>query len=299
MVKGPLGQIITLPDGRGLGYAEYGDLKGSPVFHFHGLPGSRLEGTLLANAAKDLGVRLISVDRPGMGLSDFLPNRRIADWPADVTALADALGLESFAIEGFSGGGPYAAACAVFLSHRVTACGLISSAGPKGIELETQGKPWPAPSESSIHKLVDAASRAWSGFARGCRDLPSARHFVDEGLNRIFPGGFDAELGRDQTVQEIFAADFCEAFRQGIQGETHEDFLRNMPSDFSLAEIPVRVPVYLWHGELDKNVPVCVGRAISRTIPYCKATFYPEDGHISVPYRHANEILRVLTLGKS
>jgi len=296
MTKDPLGQIITLPDGRGLGYADYGDLNGLPVFHFHGLPGSRLEGSLLANAAKNLGIRLISVDRPGMGFSDFQPNRRIADWPADITALADALGLESFVVEGFSGGGPYAAACAVSLPHRVKACGLISSAGPKGIELGTQGKPWPAPSDSSIHKRVDAASRAWSGFARGCRDLASARRFVDEGLNRIFPGGLDAELGRDRTVQEIFAADFCEAFRQGIRGETHEDYLRNLPWDFTLVEISAQVPVFLWHGEQDANVPVCVGRAIARSIPHCKATFYPKDGHISVPYHRARVILKTLIL---
>ncbi|OLS14281.1 MAG: alpha/beta hydrolase [Promethearchaeota archaeon CR_4] len=299
MPKDLLEQSITLPNGRRIGYAEFGDLKGIPVFHFHGLPGSRLEGNLLGNAAKTVGVRLISVDRPGMGLSDFLPNRRIADWPVDVNTLANALGLETFAIEGFSGGGPYAVACAVFLPYRVIACGLISSAGPKGIELGTRWNSCLPPSDASIRKMMDGVSRAWSGFAQGCRNLTSASRFVENGLGHIFPADPDVILGRDRTVQENFAADFCEAFRQGIRGEIHEDYLRNMPWNFNLSEISSQVPVFLWHGELDANVPLCVGRAIARCIPHCKTTFYHKDGHISVPYFHAIEILRSLKEAKN
>jgi pimeloyl-ACP methyl ester carboxylesterase len=263
------------------------------VFHFHGVPGSRLEARLLASVAEDVGVRLIAVDRPGMGLSDFLPDRRIRDWPADVAALADALGLDKFIVEGFSGGGSYAAVCAVYLPERINACGLISSAGPKGIELEGQC-PLGSPSASALWKIMDSSSRAWSGFARGCRDLASAQRFVEQGLDHIFPGGRDAELGHDQTVQSIFAIDFHEAFRQGIEGEVHEDYLRNIPWDFNLAGISSQVPVFLWHGERDGNVPCCVGKSIAQVIKHCRPTFYPEEGHISVLRYHGTEILRAL-----
>ncbi len=263
------------------------------MFHFHGVPGSRLEARLLANVAEDVGIRLIGIDRPGMGLSDFLPDRRIRDWPADVASLADALGLHRFIIEGFSGGGPYAVACAVYLPERMSACGLISSAGPKGIELEGQC-PRGQPSPSTLRKILDSSSRAWSGFARGCQDLASAQRFVKRGLGHIFPGGRDAELGQDQTVQAIFAANFHEAFRQGIEGEVHEDYLRNIPWDFELAGISSQVPVFLWHGERDENVPCCVGKSIARTIKHCRPWFYPEEGHISVLRYHGTEILRSL-----
>ena len=108
-------QTTTLPDGRTLAYAEYGDPDGRPLFFFHGFGGTHLGwGYLESNCdALNAGVRIISPDRPGTGRSTFMPNRQFTDWPADVTALADALGLDRFGVLGVSGGGPYALACAV------------------------------------------------------------------------------------------------------------------------------------------------------------------------------------------
>jgi len=105
--------VLRLNDGRLLGYAEFGDPGGTPVMFFHGFPGSRLEGALGHEAAERAAVRMICIDRPGMGLSTFQPGRRMLDWPADVAALADALGIGRFAVGGVSGGGPYAAVCAL------------------------------------------------------------------------------------------------------------------------------------------------------------------------------------------
>ena len=81
-------QIFELKDGRKLGYAEYGDLNGKPIFHFHGHPGSRLEGRLFGEKPKKHGVHAITVDRPGIGLSDFKPNRKLLDWPDDIIAVS-------------------------------------------------------------------------------------------------------------------------------------------------------------------------------------------------------------------
>ena len=103
---------FTLPDGRSLGYAAYGDPQGKPLFFFHGFPSSRLEAQFTEGVAGRLGARIIAIDRPGFGRSDFKKERRIRDWPDDVLALADALGIDRFAVLGVSGGGPYAAACA-------------------------------------------------------------------------------------------------------------------------------------------------------------------------------------------
>jgi pimeloyl-ACP methyl ester carboxylesterase len=87
-----------LADGRVLGYAEWGDPQGAPVFYFHGTPASRLDPVCFPDAPAQAGVRLISVDRPGMGLSSFQRGRQIADWPDDVAALADALGIDRFGV---------------------------------------------------------------------------------------------------------------------------------------------------------------------------------------------------------
>src|SRR5947208_15844339 len=116
---------ITLTDGRRLAFTEWGDPDGKPLFLFHCAPFSRLfcpdePATIAA------GVRLVTVDRPGIGRSDVLEARSWGDWPADVVALADALGIDRFAVVGWSYGGNYAAACAALIPSRVTAAGAAS-----------------------------------------------------------------------------------------------------------------------------------------------------------------------------
>src|SRR5262249_11736586 len=122
-------QTQRLPDGRELGYAEWGDPDGAPVLYFHGTPASRLDPVCFPDAPAAAGVRLLSLDRPGMGLSTFQRRRRIADWPADVSAFADALGLERFGVAGWSGGGPYVLACAWRLADRLTGAALAAGVG--------------------------------------------------------------------------------------------------------------------------------------------------------------------------
>src|SRR3989338_9991360 len=94
-------QSILLPDGRRLGYAEYGAPDGRPVLFFHGAPGSRHIHADMADVVTRRGIRLIAVERPGYGLSDPQPGRSMLDWPGDVAALTDALGIAKFAIIGF------------------------------------------------------------------------------------------------------------------------------------------------------------------------------------------------------
>src|SRR5262249_37296071 len=94
---------LRLRDGRALGYLEVGSREGWPLLHFHGDPSSRLEVLLLAEQAASLGVRLIGLDRPGIGRSDTRPGFRLMDWPDDVVEAADQLGIERFAVAGLSG----------------------------------------------------------------------------------------------------------------------------------------------------------------------------------------------------
>jgi pimeloyl-ACP methyl ester carboxylesterase len=101
---------IRVADGRRLAVCEYGAPGGAPAFFFHGWPGSRLDFAANDAAAKAAGVRVIAIDRPGIGGSDPQPRRKVLDWPADVTAVADSLGLDRFTVFGFSFGGPYARA---------------------------------------------------------------------------------------------------------------------------------------------------------------------------------------------
>jgi len=123
MTKDRTNRTHELEDGRTLGYAEYGAPDGRPVFVFHGFPGSRLTWSAFdpQDCAGELGLRVIAPERPGYGLSEFQRGRELLDWPEDVLALADPLGLERFAVLGLSGGGPYAAACAFKIPARLVA----------------------------------------------------------------------------------------------------------------------------------------------------------------------------------
>lgn len=117
-----------MPDGRRLGYSECGDPNGALVLYFHGTPGSRIETRLIAGEAAAGGVRLIAVERPGIGLSDYQQGRTILDWPADVENFAAAIGYGEapFGVIGLSGGAPYALACVKCIPQRMTHVALVS-----------------------------------------------------------------------------------------------------------------------------------------------------------------------------
>lgn len=125
-----INQTFQLPDGRNLGFAEYGAPDGYPVFLFHGTPGSRLWFEDDDPTAHELSLRLIAVDRPGYGLSDSKKGRKILDFPADVAALADHLGLDKFSVIGTSGGSVYAAACGYAFPERVQKVVMVSAVAP-------------------------------------------------------------------------------------------------------------------------------------------------------------------------
>jgi pimeloyl-ACP methyl ester carboxylesterase len=121
-------QRIRLRNGRSLSYATYGDPHGKPVLLAHRTAGSRLERHPDDAIARSLGARLIVPDRPGYGLSTFQRGRTLLEWPEDVVALADALGIERFALLGLGGGGPYALACACRIGLRPMIYGESSRA---------------------------------------------------------------------------------------------------------------------------------------------------------------------------
>lgn len=124
-------QTCTLPDGRTIGFAEYGEPTGHPVVYLHGFPGSRLEASMTDRHARRHNVRILALDRPGYGLSTRVPDRTTMGYPDDVLAFAAAQDLPRFGILGTSGGGPYALACASKIpASRLTHVGILAGAGP-------------------------------------------------------------------------------------------------------------------------------------------------------------------------
>ncbi len=289
MVGDRPGNVLTLKDGRRLGYAEYGNRQGNPLFYFHGMPGSRLEGGLTEEAARKLGIRVIATDRPGYGLSDFQPHRTFLDWPADVAALADALAIDRFAVAGVSGGGPYVSICALKIPERLTAAGIIAGVGPYDQPDATEGM-------GSTNRMLFGLAKRFPWLIRFPMAVQSfaTRHFVD----RLMPAWVRSLPEPDQVamkrpeIMAIFKRDTIEAFRSGSRGAAWETLMYARPWGFRLEEITM--PVHLWQGELDENVPPSMGRYQAQAIPNCRANFYPDEGHISLAVNHIEEILATL-----
>jgi len=283
-------QQLQLPDGRTLGFAEYGSAEGNVLFYCHGYPGSRFEAGVLDEIGRETGTRIISLDRPGMGLSTFQPGRTFLDWPGDVAALADHLQVDRFAVVGASGGGPYALACACKMPDRLISCGVVSGMGP--LELGTAGM-----SRSNRFIFFCARRLPWlltpifRAMARSLRNEEKTRKTMAKTMQHMVRP--DREALQAFGAENIFAATAAEAFRQGVRGAVYEGRLYGGPWGFRLEALAFQ-PLYLWHGELDRNVPVGMARLMASRISRCQATFYPDEGHISAPLNHQKEILLTL-----
>ncbi len=262
-------------------------MGGLPVMLFHGNPGSRLFWGLLPGCPFHPGLRLIAPDRPGFGRSDFDASRTFASWPDDVAALADALGLERFAVVGLSGGGPFALACAWKMPERLSAVGVISSVGPFDAPGATVGM---GRTNRALFLLARRAPwlvrRSTQAFAVLMRRAP------ERCMNRLaykFPEVDQRILSRPE-VRALVREDFPEAFRQGGRGPAHELILYARPWPFRPEEIEREVQ--LWHGEVDRSVGA-VGRYLAETLPNCRAQLIPDAGHFWV-IDHMRDVLLTL-----
>jgi pimeloyl-ACP methyl ester carboxylesterase len=272
-------KIIKLRDGRALGYIEYGSSGGKPLVYFHGHPGSRFEAKFLAREATQAGVRLIGIDRPGMGLSSYKAGRSLLDLADDVIELADSLDIEHFAVVGFSGGGPYALACAYKIPNRLTACGIVSGVGHIALFLSFLSMWLPWLMLPITKRFFQDKERAKELLARVSQNwLGSDRKAL------AFPG-----------VAETMAASLAEAVKQGTKGAAYDGTLigsRNW--GFKLEDITLS-NLYIWHGERDTQISVASVRMLANRLTTCKATYYPNDGHISTIVNHATEIMATMT----
>ncbi|MCA1764780.1 MAG: alpha/beta hydrolase [Desulfobulbaceae bacterium] len=250
------------------------------------MPGSRLEGRLLDRAARQANLRVIAPDRPGFGRSDYKAHRKIADWPGDIAELADSLGLDSFAVVGNSGGGPYAAACARYLGPRLTGTTLVCGLGPIAATGDLAGMgPW-------IRFVFNLARRPRLPLSPLVALIAFClRHFPEQALTfmALKASAADREVLRQSGPRQILKDSFREAVRQGWRGGLLELRLFSRPWGFRLEEISSEVR--LWFGGRDRTVPPRMGEAQAAALPNCRRRYYPEEGHFSLPVRHMEEIL--------
>ena len=269
-----INQRIQLTDGRFLGFAEYGDENGKLVFHFHGSGSSRLERPTSIDILNTIGIRFISVDRPGHGLSDIHPKRRLLDWANDIAELADYLNAHEIYVTGHSAGGPHVLACAHQLPERVIAGAMISSVAPMSRKKAYDGMP-------IMNQLLARASRYAPWLTKQIRRM--MRNMVKgdtekatrQLMSSIPPA--DKEALYDAQNVEILVASIREGFRQGYEAVAEDDILINSGWGFSLGHIKPRIDI--WHGDLDVNVPKHAGEYLAANIPNNRAIFLPNKGH--------------------
>jgi pimeloyl-ACP methyl ester carboxylesterase len=117
---------IAVGDDRQIGFAEFGDPQGRAVFWLHGTPGARRQIPMEARVyAEQRQIRLIGVDRPGIGSSTPYQYDTVFAFADDLRTIADTLGIDRMEVIGLSGGGPYTLACAAAMPDRVVAAGVI------------------------------------------------------------------------------------------------------------------------------------------------------------------------------
>jgi pimeloyl-ACP methyl ester carboxylesterase len=240
-------------------------------------------------AATDLGLRVIGVDRPGIGRSDPHAYADLATWADDIEDLADQLRIDRFAVQGVSNGGPYAMACAVRLRERVRACGLISSMGPADL-IRRYGSRF-------MRVAFWAARRFPKAFDRYIHALvPDARPTAAdaEGRMRSMARGMpeaDRLMFEEPRLRALLARAFSEHRAQGVVGGRHEVRVGLRPWGFAIGDVrPERL--FLWHGEQDRIVPCKVARALAEALPGCEAAYFATEGHFSLAANHAAEILK-------
>ncbi len=277
LVSDSFDQTLRLQDGRTLGYQLLGDPNGKPLFFFHGTPGSRLCLSSVDPVANIPGLRLILPERPGYGLSSEQPKRKIADWANDVIELADALKIDTFAVSGDSGGGPYALACGALQPLRVNQILLFNSACPldgkdaiKGMAFGNRVGLWTANYAPWLLKyFIKLAAKS---FLKN----PDANM---DSLAKQLPEA-DARWMKDSDFRNAIKRDFGEAYSAGTSGHYIDAMLSQ--KDWLIDLRQITQPVHIWHGEVDNLSPIQNVRRMATQIPNCQTRFLPDAGHFLI-----------------
>ncbi len=265
---------LTTSDGRDLAYAEFGETDSPLVIHNHGGPSSRLEGTLLASAAVNHGLRLVSVDRPGFGQSSPQKDRTLKDWADDIVAIADALGYREFGVSGWSEGGPSTMAAAAYIDpSRLRHVTYIAGAA------------YGAFGDNSAAQYLDKADAIGGQLALHHKmafhlmyeliDI-GAVHFRKSYIKTLTKtlNERDAKLLDDPAIAEAFASMAVECFAQGSKALVDDAELAYLKWPFDVTKI--ERPVHMWQGTEDHLVPCPINKEVSERMP--GAIWHPVEG---------------------
>ncbi|MGN6577348.1 MAG: alpha/beta fold hydrolase [Nocardioides sp.] len=219
---------VAVRDGRRLGFAEFGHPNGDPVVWMHGTPGARRQIPFEARAHAEVrGLRIVGVDRPGIGSSTPHVYDDVRDWTADLEMLADTLGIDDMRLIGLSGG----------------AVGLARHAAP----LVAVGR-------LPIGLALTLGIRVARPVAGRILDLYAV----------VQPEGDKRLLGRPE-FRAMFVDDLLNGSRKQVTAPLSDLLLFTRDWGFRLAE--VNVPVAWYHGDAAHIVPFRHGVHVVDLLP--------------------------------
>ena len=266
---------VRLPDGRRLDVWLGGDPRGTPLVFFHGTPGGRLQAALGDGAASRAGVRLVAFSRPGYGGSTDGPTT-LTSVGTDAGSVADALGIDAFAVLGVSGGGPYAVAAAAVLPQRVRVVGVVAGIGPL-LELDPSAAADPAVRAALAGHLDEAVALQDGAMTdRGRGSGPGARA-------KVRVGGF---------VSPEILEPWTGSGRPGVpsyRGVSRDALAFTAGWDVDLGD--VRAPVHLWYGDRDRTVGLEHGQWLHAHLPTSRLVVREGAGHLATLMAHWADVL--------
>lgn len=294
------GRSLELPDRRVVRTLEAGALGGSPLVVFHPTPSSRLFIRQYAAAALRTGVRLVGFSRPGYGGSTMTtPGLRVV--AEDAARVADAAGLERFAVLGFSGGTPFAAATAALVGDRVQAVGLCAAVAPWQ-EVDDRGVEF----DAELERLVDLADTdpgaALDCFrTRGQHDHAGQLTLDDTALAdhlRADAEPPDAELltpslamGQAVTLRDAFGQD-VQTDPPSYDGFAFDELAFGRPWDVDVST--VAAPTWVWQGSRDVVTPLDHAHWYAARLPHATLVVREGRGHLGSFEAHAEEMFATL-----
>jgi pimeloyl-ACP methyl ester carboxylesterase/DNA-binding CsgD family transcriptional regulator len=282
-------QHMFLSDGRRISYAEYGPEDGEPVIMMHGVTGSRLQVSPDHACLYDNRVRLIIPDRPGYGYSDSQHERTILDWNRDLQEFAEYLALKRFGLIGYSVGGSFALSAAKHFHDRVSHLCLVSSMGQYRDLRDLDGMLPMFRILLGLGKFTPSIAMALIRLiTRSIRSNPE-RYF-----DRIMEQSplMDREVLGTPEIRAVYHQSMLEAARQGERDMMLEQLMMARDWGFSLEGIDL--PVTMWHGEVDRHVPIQMARDIHRQLPNAQIKTLPGAGHFLI-FRYWPEIIADLS----
>jgi pimeloyl-ACP methyl ester carboxylesterase len=278
---------VAVGDDRQIGFAEFGDPQGRAVFWLHGTPGARRQIPVEARAyAERKHIRLIGVDRPGIGSSTPFQYPNVLAFAEDLRTIADVLGIDEMAVIGLSGGGPYALACAAAMPDRVVVTGVLGGVAPTiGPDAISGGAMSLGSAMAPLMPVLGLPLR-WAAVGLIQLVRPLGSRAVDM-YGRVSPEGDRMLLARPE-FKAMFLDDLLNGSRKQMAAPFADVVVFARDWGFRLHE--VKVPVRWWHGDKDHIIPFKHGRHVVSLLPDAELYTLPGESHLA-GLGYAEEIL--------